>query len=298
MKQTKIFTVNGNSKIEGFNVGKYPEHHFYSAYSSLSENVFRYPLNIDFTGTDEWIKGCYRKRTNSELFAIEFIREGSMTYIQNGVKSIVEKDALFLVRRGTNNEVYMEEDNYCLKMTSSINGPLLEALLASLGLGNVDYIQISNPHKLEEIMREGIDELREKKDGFQYRCSEIAYRTLIQLGLEHKKSKYPPKLERALSFIERNIYNPISLNELCGSTGLSQPTLNRLFRKHIGTSPVDYFINQKMLIANQMLKNETMSIKEISQTLGYSNQLYFSAEFKKRHGQSPRDFRTKNIARH
>jgi len=294
MKRVKVFNVIGNSSIEGFNVGKYPDHHFYSAYSSLSENVFRYPLNIDFTGTDEWIKGCSRKRTNSELFAIEFIREGSMTYIQDGVRNIVEKDALFLVRHGTDNEVYVEKDDYCLKMTSSISGPILESMIASLGLENVNYIQISNPHRLEEIMQEGIDELREKKDGFQYRCADIAYRTLVQLGLEHKKSKYPPKLERALSFIERNIYNSITLNNICESTGISQPTLNRLFKKHIGKSPFDYFIEQKMLIANQMLKNETMSIKEISQTLGYSNQLYFSAEFKKRNGRSPRDFRTKS----
>lgn len=291
MKRTKVFNAKGKSRIEGFNVGKYPAHHFYTAYSPSSENVFRYPLNIDFAGTDEWVKGCYRKRTNSEIFAIEFIREGSLSYVQDGIKNIVEKDALFLVRHGTDNEVYMEKHDYCFKITCSISGPLLESLLASLGLEKVNCVRISNTAVLEEVMRNGIDELREKTHGFQYRCAEIAYKILIQLGLEHKKSKYPPKVEKALSFMESNIYRAISLNDICEATGISQPTLNRLFRKYIGKSPFEYLIEQKMLVARQMLRNENMSIKEISQNLGYGNQLYFSAEFKKRNGMSPRDFR-------
>lgn len=291
MKKTSILNCRGNSKIEGFNVDKYPYHHFHTAYSSGQENIFPYPLNIDFTGMDEWIKGCYRKRTNSDIFAIEFIREGSMTYVQGGIRNLIEKDAVFLVRRGTDNEYIMEKDDYCLKMTSSLSGPLLEPMLASLGLANIDCIKLSNPGKLEEIMQEGIDELREKKDGFQHRCSEIAYRTLIQLGIEHRKSQYPEKLAKALSFIESNIYTPISLANICRISGTSQATLNRLFRKHLSKSPVEYIIAQKIFIAIQMLKNETMTIKEISQTLGYTNQLYFSTEFKKRTGLPPSAYR-------
>lgn len=291
--QQKLNTYfdNGISRLEGFNAGQYPIHHFFRTYSGNENSLFRYPLNIEFSGMDEWSKGCYRKRTNSELFAIEFIREGGMTFIQEGKKYTVEKDQLFIVRPGADNEVFMEKHDYCLKMTSCISGQLLEPLLISLGMEKVDYIPLSNPQQLEKIMKSGIDELKDKKESFLTRCSEIAYRTILQLGMEYKSSLYPEELANAVSFLENNIYNSLSLKKICASLGNSQSTLNRLFRKHLGVSPIEYFINQKMLAAREMLKNDKLSIKEIAEMLGYSNQLYFSSEFRKRNGSSPRKFR-------
>ena len=145
MKKLNTYFDNGISKIEGLNVGKYPLHHFFTTYADNESKLFRYPLNIEFSGMDEWVKGCYRKRTNSELFAIEFIREGGMSFIQGGEKYLVEKDHLFIVRPGAHSEVFMEKHNYCLKMTSSIGGSLLEPLLISLGIEKLDYIPRSNP---------------------------------------------------------------------------------------------------------------------------------------------------------
>ena len=291
MKKLNTFFDDGVSKIEGLNVGKYPLHHFFKTYAGNENKLFRYPLNIEFSGMDEWCKGCYRKRTNSELFAIEFIREGSLSFIQNGKKYLIEKDQLFIIRPGTDNEVFMEKHDYCLKMTSSISGPLLEPLLISLGIEDVDCIQLSNPLLLEEIMQSAIEELKNKKEGFHARCSEIAYNTLLQLGMEYKRSFYPISLANAVSFLENNIHNTLPLNTICESLGISQSTLNRLFRKYLGMAPVEYFINQKMLAAKEMLKNDKLSIKEIAESLGYSNQLYFSTEFRKRNGTSPREFR-------
>ena len=286
MKKLNTYFDNGVSKIEGINIGKYPLHNFFRIYT-LNESK----LNIEFSGMDEWRRGCYRKRTNSELFAIEFIREGGLTFIQDGKKYLVEKDHLFIVRPGANNEVFMEKHDFCLKMTSCIGGSLLEPLLISLGIEKLDYIQLSNPLLFEKVMQRGIDELKNKKGDFQSHCSETAYSTLLQLGMEYKKSLYPRELANAVSFLENNIHNALPLKKICESLGISQSTLNRLFRKYLGLAPVEYFIGQKMLAAKEMLKNDKQSIKEIAEDLGYSNQLYFSTEFRKRNGSSPRDFR-------
>ncbi len=291
MKALKVKFDNGISRNEGLNAGKYPLHHFYA--NKITDTVFRHPLNIAFAGYDEWIKGCCRKRTNSELFAVEFVRKGSMVFVQDGKKYTIEKDSVFLVREGADSEMLMGEDAYCFKMTACISGPLLNAALVSLGLNEANCIKLNEPAGLEKIMNAAIKELKSQDKGFQGRASELAYSILLRLGAEYSKRRYPAKLLEAVGLLESNLHKPLTLPEVCRSTGISQPTLSRLFRTHMNLSPIEYFIRQKMLAAKELLKREDMSIKEISQKLGYSNQLYFSSEFKKRMGASPKEFRLK-----
>ena len=47
------------------------------------------------------------------------------------------------------------------------------------------------------------------------------------------------------------------------------------------------------LAANLLLNNPDLSIKEIAAQVGYDNALTFSAEFKRDHGESPRNFRNR-----
>jgi transcriptional regulator GlxA family with amidase domain len=50
-----------------------------------------------------------------------------------------------------------------------------------------------------------------------------------------------------------------------------------------------------MFKAEQMLKNSTMSVAEISERLGFSEQFYFSKCFKQNFGLPPREYRKTKI---
>lgn len=122
-------------------------------------------------------------------------------------------------------------------------------------------------------------------------CSATVYEILVELGRAAVNSDCPRELLQIMSFMEENIGNVLTVKDLCQNFAVSKASLHRLFRQHLKQSPIDYFIGMKMESAKNMLSASYYSIKEIAQQLGYSNQLYFSAEFKKRVGMSPRGFR-------
>lgn len=289
MRQKKIRLLEGSSELGGYNVGKYPLHHY--AYDKGVYSQAGLPLKLLAVGDDDWIKGCYRYRINSNVFSLEFVRKGSMNFVQNGKTYNVKADELFIIQFGSNIEMSTGPEIYCMKKTMNISGSLLPGLLSVSGLDKIDFIKPSRPEFLAGLFDDAYNECKSgKRDAFQ-NSSAIAYRVLVELAKDISAGNYPDKLNKALEFMENSLGRNISLSDICRKTLSSPATLNRLFKKFFDKSPVDYFIQKKIEAAKNLLSISQLSIKEISQQLGYSNQLYFSAEFRKRTGFSPKKYR-------
>ncbi|MBQ6472119.1 MAG: helix-turn-helix transcriptional regulator [Victivallales bacterium] len=71
----------------------------------------------------------------------------------------------------------------------------------------------------------------------------------------------------------------------------STATLHRLFRKYLKTSPIDYFLNQKLERAKNLLTDNLLTVKEVAGRLHYASSQYFAAESRKRFGVSPKTFK-------
>ena len=101
------------------------------------------------------------------------------------------------------------------------------------------------------------------------------------------------QIEHAVRFInEHVIKESITVSAVAEELGLSPAHFNRLFQKRIGIAPIKYIIEVKMSHAKRLLLTENISIKEIATALHYDDQLYFSRQFTKATGLSPRRYRT------
>ena len=72
---------------------------------------------------------------------------------------------------------------------------------------------------------------------------------------------------------------------------MSYSWFRKMFRDYTNISPARYMQELRLQEACRLLSGTAMSIKEIAFRLGYSNALYFSAEFRRFTGESPRNFR-------
>ena len=98
----------------------------------------------------------------------------------------------------------------------------------------------------------------------------------------------PRPLREALLYIRQNYDRKITTEDLCRHCGLSPQHLIRLFRKHLGTTPIQYINRNKIMHAIEMLRTSELTVKEIAYSLGYDNPNYFSRLFTKLENTSPR----------
>lgn len=100
-----------------------------------------------------------------------------------------------------------------------------------------------------------------------------------------------PGISRAIQFMEQNLGKKLTLNEIADEAGYSPSYLTTFFRKVTGYSPLSYFSHLKISKACEYLDFSKYKIKEISFMMGYSDPYYFSKDFQKKIGMSPRNYR-------
>ncbi|MBE7026149.1 MAG: helix-turn-helix domain-containing protein [Ruminococcaceae bacterium] len=102
-------------------------------------------------------------------------------------------------------------------------------------------------------------------------------------------------VQKAVEFIKNNLDKKICLSSVAEYAYISKSTLTNKFKKELKITVQEYIKGQKMFAAAQLLKNANMSIEEISEYLGFSDQFYFSKCFKQRFGMSPLKYKKSKI---
>jgi AraC-like DNA-binding protein len=284
MKKHAVHIQEKASAITGCNVGPYPLHKF----NVSPEPPTEFPLRLLAAGDDEWVAGCWRRRSRSNTFAVEFVCGGVFHYTQNGRQYDVVPGEAFLVHLGADNE--MSTDAPAVKKTMIMNGHALSAILRQLGLDSADVVKVARAGRFAALF----DRARDACGGGPGRVQEasaLGYQALLELAEEHSNRKFPAVLNDLVRYMQEHLGEPLTMETLCGQSGMSRAALHRMFVQHMECAPVEFLLRQRIARARELLVCPWYSIKEVAELTGYSNQLYFSAEFKKRCGVSPKAFR-------
>lgn len=101
-------------------------------------------------------------------------------------------------------------------------------------------------------------------------------------------------IREVISFIEQNYQNDITIEDIANWCNLNRSYLTKIFKKDKNINLQEFLIKYRMTKACEKLKLTSLSIKDIGESVGYSNQLNFSRAFKNEFGLSPSDYRKNN----
>lgn len=107
----------------------------------------------------------------------------------------------------------------------------------------------------------------------------------LQLGASQ------PKLAEAVAFMEANIEELISLDEIASHVGLSRRQLERLFQKYLHCVPTHYYMRLRLTHARQLLLQTSMSIADIAFASGFVSTPHFSKCYREHFSIPPSDER-------
>ncbi len=119
---------------------------------------------------------------------------------------------------------------------------------------------------------------------------------------EHDRQRVPlrlhlgtsqPKLIEAVSLMEANIEEPMTLDELAQAVGVSRRQLERLFQKYLQCVPTRYYLELRLSRARQLLLQTSMSIVDVAFACGFVSAPHFSKCYRDHFGIPPREERNR-----
>ena len=111
----------------------------------------------------------------------------------------------------------------------------------------------------------------------------------MRLGVHH------PKLIMAIELMEANIEEPLSQELLAKYVGLSRRQLERLFRRHLGRTPAQYYLELRLERARHLLYQTDLPIMSIACACGFVSASHFSTCYRQMFGKTPRAERNEAV---
>ena len=97
-------------------------------------------------------------------------------------------------------------------------------------------------------------------------------------------------LETAVGYIDQHLTEDLSVRDLAAVCYVSADHLTRLFKKKFGISVSEYIQEKRIRLAGELLRQQSMTISMVANSVGIGNYSYFTEQFKKYFGVTPREY--------
>lgn len=224
--------------------------------------------------------------------------EGGGIMQSDGVERPVAAGSAVFIPAGVPHSYYPVEDIWRMHYVS-FSGYSSEILLRQLGLLNIEVFAV-DAGVLRNIFRRMMNTLRSDRFYGGYTASAIVYEYIVEFnrqitGAGGKFALESASLTPVLNYIDEHYNEVIELETLCGIIQVTPQYLCRLFKKRLGTRPLEYVAQRRIQQAKIYLTEGNRSIKEIALEVGYRDAGYFSTVFKRSEGISPREYVRREI---
>lgn len=103
------------------------------------------------------------------------------------------------------------------------------------------------------------------------------------------------RLERARGYIHDNCHEPLSLAQVARHAGFSPSYFSRIFKQTFGKGFEHYLTEQRVLLAERLLRKSSLSIGRVGSEAGFASAAHFSAAFRRSRGVSPLVYRQSTL---
>lgn len=155
------------------------------------------------------------------------------------------------------------------------------------------------PYYISHLLQES----ENKEVGYEAVCQKLFDLLLLkvvrQMKLHLSTNPIVKPIKREIrmicQYIDQNYAEDMSLESLAEYMKMNKYYMAHEFKNNIGISPINYLIERRIKECKSLLTTTSLSIAEISETVGFSSQSYFSQIFKKNTNLTPKQFRDKGM---
>lgn len=239
------------------------------------------------------------------------VKSGRMAYSVNG--NIIELnagDTIFVNANQIHYSIAVDEEvaKYVIFV---INPSILktsvavemQAVMPILSNPNLSYIRFCGETENKKAIYEIMQTLPDvRQDAFQvnkrfFSIWEIIMRQGESYGLfgnDIDVDIHMQSFKKMMYFIQKEYQNKVTLEMIAASGGVSKSLCNKLFKKYVAVSPINYLLEIRIKKVTEYLRNTSYSLSEIAELCGFNGASYMAEMFKKSTGVCPLNYRIKN----
>ena len=311
MSETDLYAVNAT--LSPFALNNDYKEQMISAYkevSVVSPRAARYQLMLLNILAEDIDKHSNVKRAKQKAFFDEqrILSEQIQEMKSNPDKNIKADSGKYMFELENKLKDYIERGDEALAkgVLNDLFGYIFYTYrgnnrrIISLSLGILSVMNrraIASDVRYDDLA-EITDEIYEKAyqaEGIEEVCIWIigALENIINLvfPLNAQNKEHNSVIKRAITYMNQNIYEVLTLDVVAKEVGLSSTYFSRTFSDEMEITFVEYLRKIKVEESKKYLVNSDYTLSDIALLLGFNDQSYYSKVFKKVEGITPGKFR-------
>lgn len=198
----------------------------------------------------------------------------------------VTKGDVYILPPGMAHSYFPSDRDPWIKMFFCVGGSLAEALMREYNLSGAHILHAPG---LYEIFRDFFNHSFNKNLTLceTNRGGALLFHRFVQGVSDCIPRENTTDGQRLKEFIEQHTTENISIRDMAAHISRSPSQTIRIFRREFGTTPYEYYIEKRIELACNILCSGNISVKGVSDMLGFADETYFSKVFSKKMGISP-----------
>jgi len=236
------------------------------------------------------------KRKDIDTYVFQYTLSGFGMIEINGGRYSVKPGEAFIVEVPSNHRYYFpQESDKWEFIFLTLEGNEASKCWKYIEVENGSILKVPPDSKLIELLFEIYQNTKEQKITDAYYASSKAYQFIMEMyrfarNIEEVEN-FSIQITKALSFIQSNYHEPITLDDIADAAGYSRFYFIKQFKRKLKMPPMQYLMKIRIQKAVELLRSTNSSVSDIAYKVGFSNANYFNKVFRKTIGVSAGAFR-------
>ena len=227
------------------------------------------------------------RNDNNNQTLFEYVLDGQGEIVINKTKYPLIKGDVFVLRKNTRHDYRSNKNNPLKKIWVSFESSYLEKMLEDYNIkSGVYHADLENLflalYDIAKSQTSPQNKLFPIADNIHQIITTLSRKILLSMDDDFSSIK---------NEILSSVYGCLSIDSIAAKLYMSKSNVIRIFKKRTGVTPYSFLLNEKLNVAKTLLSSTDITIKNISELLGFSDEHYFSRLFKEKIGKSPTKYR-------
>ena len=266
------------------------------------------PLRVLFAGESQTVPLHKLGPKIYDYYLFHYIEQGAGEFRTEDARFLLQAGSGFLIQQGQLVSYASDTDHPWRYRWIAFSGSGASQLVKEVGFSEQNLVLHAQNNNIFSTSLEAILNLfRAHQEGAHlaalghlYQLMSEAKRSLLSgSNTTPGQSRIQQVVKQMIQYMTSQYTYPVSIEEMCSGLGYNRAYLSRVFKQGTGMSPVTYLLKLRIDKARYLLRDRPdLSIEQIAASVGITDPLYFSRQFKRFCGKSPSLYRQSVTGHH